>query len=275
MDANVMISLVPALGMIIVAAIAVIYWRRISLLQMRWFWVGAGLWVVAVALKVVCALLTDTAAIGFMKDNLSYPLLVLGGGLFVGVQSSLCEIGITLLAVLVWRQLGKNAERAVGIGIGAGAFEAMLLGLGLMGIFTVLAGFPGTEKIREGINMVAAITPVFWLLAPIERIIAILCHASSRALVLLGVTNRKPMMVVWGFLIFTALDGIAGAAIFSGKIENISRWWLELAILPFGLISIPILRWCDARWGRNGDDRIEPEASAQQGAEGDAVNRAP
>ena len=176
---NVTISLIPAVGMMIVAGAAVICWRLVSKLQLRWFWLGAGLWAVAVALKVVCALLTNKVAIEFMKENLSYRLFVIGGGLFVGVQSSLCEIGLTLLAVLVWRKLGTDANRAIGVGIGAGAFEAFLLGIAsFVAILTCLAGLPGTEKVREGIDTMAAVTPLFWLVAPIERIIAILCHAS-------------------------------------------------------------------------------------------------
>jgi len=273
---NVTISLIPAVGMILVGSAAVIYWRRVSKLQLRWFWLGAGLWAVAVALKVVCALLTNQAVIGFMQEHLSYPLLVLSGGLFLGIQSSLFEIGLTLLAVLIWRQLGRDANRAIGIGIGAGAFEALLLGVAsLVAILACLSGLSGTEKVREGIDTVAAVTPFFWLLAPIERILAILCHASSRALVLLGVAKRKHILVFWGFLIFTLLDAVAGAAHVSGKIGKISMWWIELALLPFALISIPILRWCYASWGRGGDDKMESETSAQQGAEGDAVTRAP
>ena len=37
-------------------------------------------------------------------------------------------------------------------------------------VFHGSAGVPGTEKVREGIDTVAAVTPFFWLLAPIERI---------------------------------------------------------------------------------------------------------
>ncbi|MBN1254572.1 MAG: YhfC family intramembrane metalloprotease [Deltaproteobacteria bacterium] len=248
---NVTISIIPAVGMMIVASAAVIYWRRVSKLQFRWFWLGAGLWTIAVALKAACALLTNKAAIVFMSEILSYPLLILGGGLFIGFQSSFFEIGLTLLAVLIWHQIGRDANRAIGIGIGVGAFEAMLLGIAsLTGILAVLAGIPGTEKIHEGINKVAAVTPLFWLVGPAERISVILCHASSRALVLLGARNRKTMMVFWGFLIFTLLDGVAGAAHISGKIGTISMWWIELAILPFALISIPILRWCYASWNK-------------------------
>lgn len=260
---NALVSLVPAVGMMIVASVAVIYWRRLSHLQFRWFWIGAGLWTVAVILKMVCALLTNAAVIGFMKGKLSYPCLVVGGGLFLGIQSSMFEIGLTLLAVVLWRQLGEHAGRTIGIGIGAGAFEALLLGISsLIAILALLAGFPGTEKVREGIETVAAVTPVFWLLAPVERIIAILCHASSRTLVLLGATHRKPMMVLSGFLIFTLLDGVAGATHVSGKIGQISMWWIEVSILPFALASIPILKWCYVRWHKPDNEKMESPVSA-------------
>jgi hypothetical protein len=83
-----------------------------------------------------------------------------------------------------------------------------------------------------------------WLIGPMERVIAILCHASSRALVLLGMTSHRLRMIVCGFVIFTSVDGLAGAVHVSGKLGTFSPWWIELAILPFALVSVPILRWC-------------------------------
>ncbi len=246
---NITISLIPATGMIIVAAAAVFYWRRLTMLQFKWFWAGAGLWIVAVILKLICALLANEAVMGFLKERLSYWAFVSAGGLFIGIQSSIFEIGLTLLAVLIWLQFGQDARRAIGIGIGAGAFEAIILGIAsLTSIILFLAGVQGTEKIGESIDTIAATTPVFWLIAPVERIIAIGCHTSSRALILLGVTQKKPAMVFLGFLIFTLLDSVAGAAHVAGKIGQISMWWIELALLPFFLISIPIIRWCYIRW---------------------------
>jgi hypothetical protein len=245
MTTAVSIVLVSGLGMIFVAIVAVIGWRRVSHAGFRWFWIGAGLWTVAVAVKVVFALLTNAPVIGFLKSNLSYPLLVACGGLFIGIQSSLCEMGFTLLAVWIWRQLGKEAGRAIGIGVGAGAFEAFLLGLvQLVAAAVVIVGLPGTENVADELARRVPVTPLAWLVGPVERVIAIMCHASSRALILLGMVHQRLMMIVWGFVIFTSLDGIAGAVHVSGKLGTFSPWWIELALLPFALVSIPILRWC-------------------------------
>jgi hypothetical protein len=82
----------------------------------------------------------------------------------------------------------------------------------------------------------------------VERITAILCHASTRALVLLGVSKKRYMLVFWGFLIFTLLDGVAGGVHVAGLMGKISVWWIELAILPFAAVSVPVLVWCYRRW---------------------------
>jgi len=252
---NVIISLVPGLGMMLAAFGAVFYWRRISGILFRWFWVGAALWAVAVALKFGCDMLTSGPVLGFMKDRFSYPLFVVCGGGYLGIQSSVFEMGLTLLAVLIWRQLGNDAGKAIGIGVGAGALEALALGiLSLVAMLSALAGGDASEETRKAIDALAETTPLFWLVAPVERVIAILCHAASRALILLGMVHQRYLMIVWGFLLFTFLDGVAGAMHVSLKLGEISMWWVELALAPFALISLPILRWCYATWGDMGED---------------------
>jgi len=248
---NVITALVSSVGMLVVAGIAVIYWRRVSGLQFRWFWVGAGLWTVAVILKgLLSGPLTNWMLGWIFNAGQSHAFHVLGGGLFVGLSSSLFEIGLTFFAVLLWRTLGRDADRAIGIGLGAGAFEAIFLGISVL-VSVVLStdvtpgitGEPGKE-----LEAAVAVTPLVWLVAPVERAITIVCHTSSRALVLVGTAYRKPMMVVSGFLIFTLIDGIGGAVLMSGTMGKISLWWIELAILPVALVSLPILRWCHLRW---------------------------
>lgn len=241
--------------MMLVAIAAVVYWRRLTRVPYRWFWIGAGLWTVAVAIKFAIAIPTNGPIYKYLESVLQFPTYLVVGGLFGGLESSLTEIGRTWIAVLIWRQLGRDADRAIGIGVGAGAFEAFLLGLlAAIAVAGTLTGVEETKPIREQIDSVAKTTPVFWLAGTAERVIAILCHASTRALVLLGVVYHRPWMVFWGFAIFTILDGIATAAHLTGKIGTFSTWWIELAVLPMALVSIPILRWCYARCGQSRRD---------------------
>jgi hypothetical protein len=254
-------------GMMIVAVVAILLWWRIARVQVRWYWVGAGLWTVAVVLKVICALLSNKLVLNTLKE-LPHSLYVGLGGLFVGVQSSVFEMGLTLLAVLIWRQLGRDAGRSITIGVGAGAFEAFLLGIGPVATAAVLMlGLsPDADKMSAELGKIAASTPLYWLAGPVERIIAILCHASTRALILLGVSKKKYTLVLWGFLLFTLLDGLAGGVHVAGLMGKVSLWWIELAVLPFAIVSVPILAWCYRRWpeeemGRTATNETKTEQS--------------
>ena len=241
--------LVAGLGMIAVGAMAVILWKRISALPWKWVWIGAGLWALAVFLKVLCALAINQKVIVLLDAWHSRPLLLLGGGLFIGVESSLFEIGLTFAAVLKWRQLGRDGPTAIGIGIGAGAIEAWLLGLLYAATAVIsLLDVSSREEMAQQTRVLTETTPLFWLQQPVERGLALLCHTATRSLVLLGVVHRRPAMIFWGWLMFALVDGLAGAFQLTGKIGHISMWWLELAVLPFALASIAILRWCWARW---------------------------
>ena len=70
--------IVSGSGMIIVSIIAVVLWQQIARVQLRWYWVGAGLWALSVALKVVCALLTNPLVLNSFK-GLPHPIYVFLG----------------------------------------------------------------------------------------------------------------------------------------------------------------------------------------------------
>jgi hypothetical protein len=233
--------------MLLVAVIALLYWRSVTHVHWKWFWVGAGLWAVAVAIKAVIGLLINATVIGWLKHNLSYASYVAASGVFIGVESCACEVGLTLIAVAIWRQLGRDASRAIAIGVGAGTLEAFLLGA-FITVSVAVAGLLGDEEEIRG-AVAQPTTPLLWLMLPVERVLALLNHASSRALVLLGFAHKRPWMVLGGFAIFTVIDGIAGAAIvIKNTHADLSPWWLELAIVPPALLSVFILRWCYQRW---------------------------
>jgi hypothetical protein len=66
--------------------------------------------------------------------------------------------------------------------------------------------------------------------------------------VLLSVARRRWSFFWYGFAIMTAIDGIAGVAYLTGLLGQISTWWIELAIAPFALASLPIIWWCLRHW---------------------------
>jgi hypothetical protein len=263
-------SLAAGAGMIVVGVGAAWSWRSTSGASARWLWIGAGLWAVAVLAKVVIALWSNAVVIGALKGHLPYPLFVLTGGAYIGIESSACEMGLTLLAGLRWRELGRDAGRAIGVGVGAGAFEAVLLGIAsLAGVIAWLLGAPGTEAVGSELQKVAATTPLFWLLAPVERVTAIICHAASRGLVLVGTRHGKVGLIALGFLVFTLLDGVAGAGHLSGKLGAVSMWWFELAFSVFALICLPLLSWLMRGYGDAGEAENgpanDPPVSAEEG----------
>jgi hypothetical protein len=76
--------------------------------------------------------------------------------------------------------------------------------------------------------------------------------------VLLGAVHVRLIMIFWGFLIFTCIDGIATAVHIAGNFGTYSVWWIELALLPFAIVSIPILKWCCSHWGAS-QEASEPQ----------------
>jgi hypothetical protein len=198
----------------------------ISHTEWKWFWIGAGLWAAAVTVKLVIGLLMNAAVLGWLKEHLPYAGFIAGSGLFIGIESSACEIGLTIVAVAVWRQFSREAGRAIAIGVGAGAIEAFLLGaVAIVSVAVAASGLAVGEEIWKALAENQQKMQLAWLIGPLERALALLVHASSRALVLLGFGHSRPGMVFGGLAIFTVVDGIAGAAIVVSKTHrDLSPW---------------------------------------------------
>jgi len=245
--------------MLAVGAAFVIGWKAGSRTPLRWFWAGAAIWTAGVALKVVTALLLNKPVFAGLKALLPRSaLLVLGAG-YIGLLTGVFEIGVTLMAALKWQGLARNAKRAVAVGVGAGAFEAILLGTAaLISALVALSNLPGSQEARTAITSSAAHTSLPWLTGTVERIIAILVHTSSRTLVLLSVARRRWCFFWYGFLLLSAVDAIAGFVLVSDIASRVSIWWVELAIAPFALASVPIIRWCIRHWPAEPGAEPEP-----------------
>jgi len=248
MTASMAGALVSALGMVMVAVAAVAVVRRMYRPAYRWFWVGAALWTVAVVPKLIVGALITVPMLTRLNSLLPFQVYVVAGGVCMGVLSAVFEMGVTIGAGLIWRRLGRDVPVAVGIGAGAGAFEALLLGLAaLCAMVAVSMGVHGTEEVGAQISTLAESTPLFWLIAPTERVTAVLAHTASRALVLLSIGGRRWWMAAAGVAIFTALDGIAGVVQVSDAMNRMSLWLVELSLAPAGVAALAALVWLHRR----------------------------
>lgn len=243
-------NLASGIGMLLVAIFAVLAWRSGAQARWRWFGAGAAIWIVGVALKLAWAIILNAPILRSLKAALPQGAYLAVGSIYIGLLTGVFEIGITLVAALIWKQMARDAARGVAVGVGAGAFEALLLGLAPVAAAAIALSDPSSDAAAAmgGAAAVASATPLFWMVGTVERIIAILCHTSSRTLVLYGVARGRWWPFVAGFLLMTGVDTVAGYAILSGIMGQVNTWWIELAVAPFAVASIPIIVWCVRHW---------------------------
>ncbi len=242
--------LVSGILMVVVGLAFVVLVRLVWAVPMRWSFAGAVIWVVGVALKSAWALGPHGSLLALLENSVPRLGYLIAGSLYIGGLTGVFEIGITLAAALIWRSLSRTAARALAVGVGAGVIEAILLGLGAAaGALALMLNLPGTEALREEFATVGA-TPALWLIGPAERAIAILCHTGSRVLVLLAVARGRWSLFWYGFLILTGIDTIAGYVHLAELAGSANLWWVELALLPFALLSVATVRRCVRGWPR-------------------------
>jgi uncharacterized membrane protein YhfC len=170
------------------------------------------------------------------------------GILYCGLMTGIFEIGATLAAALIWRRLAEEPNRAVAVGMGAGAFEALLVGLTASAGCLVAVAVGQGDRVLQALAGPSATTPLLWLVGPVERLIAIGAHTAARVLVLQAVAHRRWLGFWGGFTWLSMVDLLAGVALLTGLTKSSSLWWTELMILPFGILAIPLIQYACARW---------------------------
>ncbi len=255
------ISIIVSSLLVFIVSIGLTVWtKRKYCYAMKWIWLGGGIWLAGIALKFGFSALANSPILFWLQDMLKYEWYLGLGSLYIGVLTGIFEIGITLMFALLIRKMTINPSRAIGIGVGAGAIEAVMIGLSqIANAVYALTGGRGSGDILNAVSAAAELNPLFFLLAPVERVIAILCHASSRVLTLYAVARKNCWYFVIGFLLMTGLDAVAGYAHLSGLLSRASAWWIELAILPFAVISVPLMRWCVSHWPLPDNRQTPPE----------------
>ena len=223
--------------MALVGALALLFWRRRTRVAWTYFVIGAALWCVGVALKFGWAIAFNESILVTINRALPEPAAWVAGALYVGLLTGVFEIGVTILAAKRWAFLSQNSERAIAVGIGAGAFEAIILGL-----VAALASFSPESQAAAAGSVSLMVLPA------VERILALLCHASSRAMVFFAVAAQRPRWALWGFILMTGLDTVAALYLRSKGRAAMNPWLPELSFLPFALLSIALLVFLSKAW---------------------------
>ncbi len=248
-------ALLPGAGMIVVGCAALWYWRRVSGASFRWFSIGAALWLVAVIIKFLIAILSNAVVLKAIKENSSHAAFVTAGGLFIGIESSLCEIGLTILAGLIWK--AASIDTTCRPGDRDRQFRVRSVrGRSGTGWPTSPAPWPG-EPVCRG--------PSRWERcsgSPPRPRRSSGSRAPSSALLQSSSTPPRAGSYSWAFdtpgtgmivviveLIFTLIDALAGGMQLSGLLGSVSLWWIELLLSSAAFLSLPSIWWLFRRFG--------------------------
>lgn len=235
--------------MILVELGTVVLAKWVWRIQVRWLWCGALLWAIAVEGKRFIAGLLNQPSLGAFQNHLPNSIHLALGSLYVGLLTGITEPVVTVAAGLLWRRLAYDAQGAVGIGLGAGAFEAVFFGL--------IAIVASEDMIGSQAGFGTSV-----LIPVAERLIVIPCHGAVRAMTLYTIATGRWSWFWGGFAISTVMDGIAGFHQLTNETNTVNPWLNELCFLPFSIISVLLLRYLWRHWPSQANAAPEPTSIA-------------
>lgn len=246
------IMLLPGFSMIVVGIAFVIYWRFSKRVSIAPFLLGAIVWVVAVTLKFGFAILLNQRFQDLLSVSLSPPVAGPLYWLYIGLLTGVFECG----AVLVfWARIRRyDFNTAVAFGIGFGAIEAVLLGVGGLIVTALAIANPALlpKKIMDSFAVSAWAIP-----APIiERIGAVFAHIFSCVLIIRAVQRNRLRYFWMAFVYKSMIDAVAAWAQLSFKVDSVSHIWIvECILFIFGIVGYVGLIWL-SRANRVEENRI-------------------
>ena len=252
------VFLLTGIGMMAVALVAVLYWRRRTGVAWGAFGLGALAWVVAVALKFGWATPTNALVRRGLVRVLPGPFAAPLFWLYIGLLTGVFECGMALLFVRRSRLKAAGWDEAMAFGIGFGAVEAFLLGLlQFVGLLAVIAFW---DQVPEDARTAIAQGPMALGFASIplpvaERLSALVAHVLTSVLIVYGVRVGGWLWFWLSFAYKSALDGFAAWAILATplmtSLSHLSAF--EAAVGGFAIVGLAGLAFLHRRF-RSLDD---------------------
>lgn len=173
------LNLLSGAGMIAVGAVAVYGWRRRA--DTVYFLFGAVSWAVAIAVKIAMDLTVTLPFKALLPETLTGVLLL---GFYYGLRTGFFESGIPWAAarLVKWK---PTFDQAVAVGIGAGAAEAVVLGLlSMLSVLTfiLVPGLVDTYPPATQASLQLQFSLPFIPVPVWERLFTLFCHVFAMAL---------------------------------------------------------------------------------------------
>jgi uncharacterized membrane protein YhfC len=227
---------VPGVGMLLVGIGFASYGVRRG--GWRFLLLGGLFWLLTVALKFAAAIPANASVYKTMLAAVPGQGGQLVFSLYVGLLTGLTEVLITWLVVRYTRLRQTPWLRALAFGVGFGALEAILLGVGSISGMATAMLLPAQLPASTFRAMAAANNLLFDLAPVLERFFTIWVHIFCAVLIFYAAASKQ---VRWFWLAFACkslLDAVAGYAQLSGQLESLSfLWTIEAVVAVFGGLS--------------------------------------
>lgn len=241
--------LLSGIGMILVGILIPLYWKRKTHVGLNYFLWGAGVWVIAVAVKIAMDYtITQPLRISLEPYGLLTVLLVMG--LYVGLRTGVLESGFSYLAILKTRLKEMSYKQGIAFGIGFGSIEALFLGITSFLNILMFVLFPDIiTMLPETFQavIISQLNASSWIIfGPIiERIFIVFIHVFSTLLVLYAVRKKAMGYLVLSILFKTLVDGIIPWLVYSLEpiTELPNAYIIEIPFIILAIIAYFGIKW--------------------------------
>jgi uncharacterized membrane protein YhfC len=248
------VLLVSGIGMVLFGILAPLYWKRKAKVKINYFFWGAGVWVLAVAVKIAMDY-TVTPALSASLGPYGVAAFLVVMGLYLGLRTGFLESGLSYLVMLRTRLMKMNYREGIAFGIGFGSIEAIFLGvtsflnvLLFLMVPDLITMLPEAQQAFVLMQLDASSWVVFGPI--IERISIMFIHVFSTLLVLCAI-RKKRTAYLWISILFKAMvDGIIPWLLYS--VEPLSTvagtYLIETPFIILAVISYFGIGWMRARF---------------------------
>jgi len=255
------------IGMMLAGLVPLLWWRYRTLVPWRDFWFGAGVWALAISLKVFMDVAITPAFVNCLSGIYTAGGIAIITGAYVGLRTGFFESGGTYLFAIKKKLNKMDFQQAIAFGLGFGSAEAFVLGLISFLNVTVLLVFPQIIDLLppgQRASVLSQLTlPSILVLAPIiERASTILVHIFCAVLVIQAVKTRRIEYFLFSFVFKTAVDGVLPMLTLMFDRTSVTGVYSILAfVVIWGIISLAGIFLLKDRYGKRYKRKTRKNAS--------------